>query len=93
VEALNTTTIRRFTRSRRHQLLAIALTIPSIRTRRSATARREFRKQTVEKTTENAVGAVRRRMKTEATGSSPPASHRAETLSVWLDASAGVDHP
>jgi putative transposase len=58
---------------------------------------REFRKQWIEKTTENAVGARRRpddsRTSTEAIGSNPSAAHRAETRSVWLDAGAAVDHP
>lgn len=58
---------------------------------------REFRKQWIEKTTENAVGARRRpdesTTSTDAIGSSPSAVHRAETRSVWLDAGAAVDHP
>jgi putative transposase len=58
---------------------------------------REFRKQMVEKTTENAVGAVRRphsgTMATEAVGSRPSAAHRAVASSASLDASAAVDHP
>ena len=58
---------------------------------------REFRKQLVERTTENAVGAGRRpldsTMSTDAIGSSPPAARSAETRSVWLDASAAVDQP
>jgi len=56
---------------------------------------REFRKQPVEGTTENAVGAVRRpldsTMSADAIGSSPPAARSAETRSVRLDASAAVD--
>jgi putative transposase len=56
---------------------------------------REFRKQLMEKTTENAVGAPRRphegTMSADAIGSSPPAARSAETRSVWLDASAAVD--
>lgn len=58
---------------------------------------REFRKQWVDKTTENAVGARRRpndsSMSAEVIGSSPSAAHCAETRSVWLDASTAVDHP
>ncbi len=58
---------------------------------------REFRKQLVEKTTEDAVGAVRRphdsTMSADVIGSSPSAARSAETRSVWLDASAAVDHP
>jgi len=60
-------------------------------------APREFRKQMVETTTEDAVGAGRRphgaTTSTEAIGSSPSAAHSAETRSVWLDAGAAVDHP
>ena len=56
---------------------------------------REFRKQLVEKTTENAVGALRRPrecpISADALGSSPPAARSAETRSVWLDAGAAVD--
>ena len=59
-------------------------------------APREFRKQMVEKTTENTVGAGRRpnesTMSAEAIGSSPSAARSAETRSGWLDASAAVDH-
>jgi hypothetical protein len=55
---------------------------------------REFRKQIVAKTTENAVGAVRRSHEsttaTEAVGSRPP---QAVARSASLDASAAVDHP
>jgi putative transposase len=58
---------------------------------------REFRKQVVEDATENAVGARRRphgsTMSADAIGSTPPAARSAETRSVWLDASAAVDHP
>jgi hypothetical protein len=58
---------------------------------------REFRKQRVEMTTENAVDAGRRphdsTTSADAIGSSPSAAHSAETRSVWLDASAAVDHP
>ena len=58
---------------------------------------REFRRQLVEKTTENAVGARRRpdegTRSADAIESSPPAALSAETRSVWLDASAAVDHP
>ena len=57
---------------------------------------REFRKQLVEKTTENAVGARRRpneeRMSTEAVGSRPKPP-QAVARSASLDASAAVDHP
>jgi putative transposase len=49
---------------------------------------REFRKQLVKETTENAVGAGRRPhdspMSADAIGSSPPAARSAETRSVWL---------
>jgi len=58
---------------------------------------REFRKQLVEETTENAVGALRRPHEgptsADAVGSSPPAARSAETRSVWLDAGAAVDQP
>lgn len=58
---------------------------------------REFRKQLVEKTTENAVGARRRpnegRMSTEAIGSRPSAAPSAVARSASLDASAAMDHP
>ena len=58
---------------------------------------REFRKNLVKETTENAVGAGRRPhdspMSADAVGSSPPAARSAETRSVWLDASAAVDQP
>ena len=58
---------------------------------------REFRKQLMEETTENAVGAQRRPhkgpMSADAVGSSPPAARSAETRGVWLDASAAVDQP
>jgi putative transposase len=58
---------------------------------------REFRKQMVEKTTENAVGALRRphegTMATAAIGSRPSAAHRAVAHSASLDASAAVDQP
>jgi putative transposase len=57
---------------------------------------REFRKQIVEKTTENAVGAVRRSHEsttaTEAVGSRPQPP-QAVARSASLDASAAVDHP
>jgi putative transposase len=57
---------------------------------------REFRKEIVEKTTENAVGAVRRShdstMATEAVGSRPQPP-KAVARSASLDASAAVDHP
>ena len=57
---------------------------------------REFRKEIVEKTTENAVGAVRRShdstMATEAVGSRPQ-PQKAVARSASLDASAAVDHP
>jgi putative transposase len=58
---------------------------------------REFRKQWVEKTTDNAVGALRRphegTTSADGLGSSPPAARSAETRSVRLDASAAVDQP
>src|SRR6266480_4756664 len=58
---------------------------------------REFRKQMLDSATDNAVGARRRphesTMSADAVGSSPPAARSAETRSVWLDASAAVDHP
>jgi putative transposase len=58
---------------------------------------REFRKQLVEKTTENAVGAGRRPHEgttaTEAIGSRPTAAQRAVARSASLDAGAAVDHP
>ena len=58
---------------------------------------REFRRETMEKTTANAVGASRRPLdcpeSADAIGSSPPAARSAEMRSVWLDASAAVDHP
>jgi len=58
---------------------------------------REFRKQLVKETTEDAVGAGRRPhdspMSADAIGSSPSAARSAETQSVWLDASAAVDQP
>ena len=58
---------------------------------------REFRKQLVKETTEDAVDAGRRPhdspMSADAIGSSPPAARSAETRSVWLDASAAVDQP
>ena len=57
---------------------------------------REFRKQIVEKTTENAVGAVRRPHEgttaTEAVGSRPQPP-QAVARSASLDASAAVDQP
>jgi putative transposase len=57
---------------------------------------REFRKQIVEKATENAVGAVRRSREgttaTEAVGSRPQPP-QAVARSASLDASAAVDHP
>ena len=50
----------------------------------------------MEMTTKNPVGARRRpyegTLSTGAIESSPPAAHSAETRSVWLDASAAVDH-
>jgi putative transposase len=56
----------------------------------------EFRKQLMEKTTENAVGAVRRSLEsttaTEAIGSRPQPP-QAVARSASLDASAAVDHP
>ncbi len=59
-------------------------------------APREFRRQMREGTTANAVGAQRRShgstMSAAGLGSSPPAARSAETRSVWLDASAAVDH-
>jgi putative transposase len=58
---------------------------------------REFRKQIVEKATEEAVVAVRRppdgTEATEAVGSRPTAAQSAVTRSASLDASAAVDHP
>jgi putative transposase len=58
---------------------------------------REFRKQLVEKTTENAVGARRRpnegRMSTAAIGSGPSAAPSAVARSPSLDPSAAMDHP
>lgn len=58
---------------------------------------REFRKQLVEKTTENAVGARRRpdesTMSAAAIGSGPSAAPNAVARSASLDASAAVDHP
>jgi putative transposase len=58
---------------------------------------REFRKELVEKTTENAVGARRRphesTMSTAAIGSGPSAAPSAVAPSASLDASAAVDHP
>jgi putative transposase len=58
---------------------------------------REFRKQMLEKTTENTVGALRRPNEdttaTEAIGSRPPAALGAVARSASLDASAAVDHP
>jgi putative transposase len=57
---------------------------------------REFREQLVEKTTENAVGAVRRphgsTMSADAVGSRPQPP-QAVARSASLDASAAVDHP
>jgi hypothetical protein len=57
---------------------------------------REFRKQIVEKATENAVGAVRRPLDsttaTEAVGSRPSAAQGAVAHRASLDASAAVDH-
>jgi putative transposase len=57
---------------------------------------REFRRKAMEKTTDLAVGALRRphgcQRSTDAIESSPPAARSAETRSVWLDASAAVDH-
>jgi len=57
---------------------------------------REFRKQIVEKTTENAVGDVRRphgsTTATEVVGSRPQPP-QAVAHSASLDASAAVDHP
>jgi putative transposase len=58
---------------------------------------REFRKQLVEETTENAVGAVRRphegTMSADAVESRPSAAHSAVARSASLDASAAVDQP
>ena len=58
---------------------------------------REFRKHLVEKTTANAVGALRRphegTMSAEAIGSRPKAAQSAVARSASLDASAAVDHP
>lgn len=58
---------------------------------------REFRKLLFEKTTDNAVGAVRRpngsTTATEVIGSRPIAAHRAVARSASLDASTTVDHP
>jgi hypothetical protein len=55
-------------------------------------APREFRNQLLVKTTATAIGAMRRShggaSAAETVGSSLPAGHSAETLSVWLDASA-----
>lgn len=60
-------------------------------------APREFRKQWIEKTTENAVGAERRPYDnptaTAAVGSRPKAALDAVARSASLDASAAVDHP
>jgi putative transposase len=58
---------------------------------------REFRKQIVEMTTAEAVGAGRRphgrTVAADAVGSSPTAAHRAVAPSASLDASAAVDQP
>ena len=58
---------------------------------------REFRKEWVEKTTDNAIGALRPphegTTSADGLGSSPPAGRSAETRSVWLDPSAAVDQP
>jgi hypothetical protein len=58
---------------------------------------REFRKQLVEETTENAVGAVRRPndgpLSADAVGSRPSAARSAVARSASLDVSAAVDQP
>jgi putative transposase len=58
---------------------------------------REFRKMMFEKTTDNAVGAVRRTHESttamEVTGSRPIAAHRAVARSASLDAGTAMDHP
>ncbi len=74
-----------------------ACTTACIRTRRwGYRSPHEFRKQIVETTTENAVGAVRRAREgttaTEAVGSRPQPP-QAVARSASLDASAAVDHP
>jgi putative transposase len=57
---------------------------------------REFRRRLAARPSEIAVGATRRPHDSNgsagAIGSSPPAARSAETRSVWLDASAAVDH-
>jgi putative transposase len=57
---------------------------------------REFRAAVQDAATEPAVGALRRPLPSETStdgiGSSPSAARSAETRSVWLDASAAVDH-